>query len=86
MQSSAPGVRFTTTVDAFYIIAIERPTDSTFTIEGPVPVKQGDTMTMLGGSGEALTWRSTDSGIEIDIDQDELDSVSFAWAFKIAYS
>ena len=86
---STPGytnVRFTTTPDAFYIIALSEPSSGALTTPAPVPIAGNDTVTMLGGTGQALNWTVTDGVLSIEVDSDELAMVEYAWAFQVAYS
>lgn len=78
-------VRFTTTTDAFYIIAISKPTGG-LKVTAPVPIASTDVVTLLGGSGDALTWNSDNGVLTVAVGDDELNKVSLpAWAFKISY-
>lgn len=78
-------LRFTTTPDAFYIIALTRPSGSLKTSK-PVPILEGDVVTLLGGSGVVLGWRKEEQGLVIDVGEDELELVESAWAFRIQYA
>ena len=79
-------VRFTTTTDAFYIIAISRPAGSLDTA-APVPIIEGDQVTLLGGSGAHLAWSIDKKGIlHIDVSDEDLNEIDLpAWAFQITY-
>ncbi|KZV75904.1 glycoside hydrolase family 29 protein [Peniophora sp. CONT] len=79
-------VRFTTSPDAFYIIALTEPSDGALTTPAPVPILANDTVTMLGGTGKALNWTVDDGVLSIEVDSDELSKVQYAWAFQVAYS
>ncbi|KAL1705868.1 glycoside hydrolase family 29 protein [Schizophyllum commune] len=88
--SSAPAdgladVRVTTTVDAFCIIAVERPDGGLLRVRAPVPIKEGDTVTLLGGDGSELDWEIEEGILSISFEEDVLDRVRYAWAFKIEY-
>lgn len=85
-DSTLTDVRFTTTTDAFYIIAISKPTGG-LEITAPVPIAPGDQVTLLGGSGHALTWSSDNGKLTVQVSDDELNKLSLpAWAFKVAYA
>ena len=89
-SSSAPAegladVRFTTTVDAFYIITVERPTGGLLRVRAPVPIKEGDTVTLLGGDASELDWEIEEGILSITFEEDVLDRIRYAWAFKIEY-
>ncbi|KAJ3553679.1 hypothetical protein NM688_g3482 [Phlebia brevispora] len=79
-------VRFTTTADAFYIIAISRPTGSLKTA-APIPITGGDHVVLLGGPGNPLSWSVADAGVlSVDVSDAELDMVNLpTWAFEITY-
>jgi len=81
-------VRFTTTPDAFYILAISRPGSEGLKVTAPVPVVPGDRITLLGGSGNTLNWTVDKDGVlTVEVSDEELDLVSLpAWAFKIPYA
>ena len=79
-------VRFTTSPDAFYIIALTEPSDGALTTPAPVPIVANDTVTMLGGTGKALNWTVTDGVLSINVDSDELAMIDYAWAFEVKYS
>lgn len=78
-------LRFTTTPSAFYILALSRPSGGLKT-SAPVPILQGDVVTLLGGSGTQLNWYQTDGMLIVDVGDEELDLVEYAWAFKIQYA
>uniref|UniRef100_D8PTJ5 alpha-L-fucosidase n=1 Tax=Schizophyllum commune (strain H4-8 / FGSC 9210) TaxID=578458 RepID=D8PTJ5_SCHCM len=88
--SATPGVdfidvRFTTTVDAFYIIAVERPDGEFLRVRAPVPIKEGDTVTLLGADDSELEWAIEDGILSIAFKEDVLDRIRYAWAFKVEY-
>jgi alpha-L-fucosidase len=79
-------VHFTTAADAFYIIAVSTITGGSLRTPAPVPIAANDTVTMLGGTGNALNWTVTDGVLEIPVSDAELAMTDIAWAFKIAYA
>jgi len=82
---SFTNVRFTTTMDAFYIIALTRPSGG-LKVEAPVPIVPGDRVTLLGGSGAALNWSLNQGTLTVHVCDMELDMILLpAWAFKISY-
>lgn len=84
-DSTLTDVRFTTTVDAFYIIAISRPVAG-LRVTAPVPIVSGDQVTLLGGFGTALRWSIQNKTLAIEVSEEELDMVTLpAWAFKVSY-
>ena len=89
-SSSAPAdgladVRFTTTFGAFYIIAVQRPSGGLLRVRAPVPIKEGDTVTLLGGECSELDWEIKEGILSITFEEDVLDRIQYAWAFKIEY-
>lgn len=79
-------VRFTTTTDAFYIIALSKPSGG-LKVTAPVPIVSGDEVTLLGSSGDVLTWSSDNGTLTVQISDEDLDKVTLpAWAFKISYA
>lgn len=86
ISEGSTNVRFTTKPDAFYIIAISRPSNGILKTTAPVPIKEGDRVTLLGGNGDALKWSVTDETLTVEVDGDDLDKVPLpAWAFKVSY-
>ncbi|KAI0319261.1 glycoside hydrolase family 29 protein [Amylostereum chailletii] len=79
-------VRFTTSANAFYVIAVVQPDNGQLTTPAPVPITTGDTVTLLGGSGNALNWTVTDGIFTVPVSDDELNSVQYSWAFKVAFA
>lgn len=85
-SEGSTNIRFTTKPDAFYIIAISRPTNGTLTTTAPVPIKEGDKVTLLGGSGVALRWSLSDGVLTVEVGGNELDKIALpAWAFEVSY-
>lgn len=80
-------VRFTQTQDAFYVIALTKPTE-TFVVDVPVPILSGDTISMIGaGNGTLLDWSITsDKSFSITVPSALADAGKYAWAMKVNYS
>ncbi|GJJ15485.1 hypothetical protein Clacol_009763 [Clathrus columnatus] len=74
-------LRFTTTPLAFYITTLTLPTPS-FSIRSPVPILNGDEITLLGGSGEKLKFEVNDDEVIIYVSENEASLVKDAWAFE----
>ncbi|GGU26935.1 alpha-L-fucosidase [Streptomyces violascens] len=68
---------------AFYIHSLARP-GATLTVEAPVPIRAGDRVTMLG-YGRPLTWRTSGSGLVIDVPAAARAAGSHAWVFKVEW-
>lgn len=82
-----PHIRFTQTNDAFYIFTFEKPSNGTLFVEAPVPVLEGDKVTMLGSdSSVALGWsKDGDGHLTINAPETHVDLEGICWVFKIAY-
>uniref|UniRef100_A0AAU2UY42 alpha-L-fucosidase n=1 Tax=Streptomyces sp. NBC_00003 TaxID=2903608 RepID=A0AAU2UY42_9ACTN len=68
---------------AFYIHSLVKP-GATLTVEAPVPIRAGDRVTMLG-HGRPLTWRTSGSGLVIDVPATARAAGSHAWVFKVEW-
>ncbi|KAJ6192144.1 glycoside hydrolase superfamily [Bipolaris maydis] len=81
-----PNIRFTQTADAFYILAITKP-NTTLIIHSPVPYREGDNVTVVGGmNAGAIVPSYLDNGLlSLDIKNDIMEADEFAWVFKITY-
>ncbi|KAI1371639.1 glycoside hydrolase family 29 protein [Hypoxylon crocopeplum] len=88
-----PDVRFTQTNEAFYVLFLERPVvqDGVVEIAAPVPVLEGDEVSLLAvDGGENLAWSVTGQGsqtiLKIETADVLLDKEEFCWVFKIEYA
>ncbi|KAG8715678.1 hypothetical protein FRC09_016422 [Ceratobasidium sp. 395] len=81
-------LRFTTTPEAFYIIALDRPSTGVIKTHAPVPILEGDTVSLLGGSGRSLEWSvDGETGeLVVHVGEEEVGLVESAWAIKIKYA
>lgn len=70
--------------EAFYVSSLVRP-GSQLTVDAPVPIRDGDQVTMLGHRGGPLSWRRSGGGIVIDVPTAAANSGRYAWVFKIAW-
>ncbi|RDW72240.1 alpha-L-fucosidase [Coleophoma crateriformis] len=80
-------VRFTQTLDAFYIFLLEEPTE-TIMINSPVPYLAGDQITTIGGSlaGTAVTSKLLANGsLEIKVPKAIIAADKWTWVFKITF-
>ncbi|KAK7691888.1 hypothetical protein QCA50_005293 [Cerrena zonata] len=85
-STGSTNVRFTTKPDAFYIIALSRPENGVLRTSAPVPIIDGDTVHLLGGSGIELRWFIEDGMLGVEVDDNELDKLPVPiWAFKVLY-
>ncbi|MGW3206364.1 alpha-L-fucosidase [Streptomyces sp. NPDC001135] len=77
-------LRFTVRPDeAFYIHSLAAPGPK-LTVEAPVPVRAGDTVTMLGHD-RPLTWTVRRGALVIDVPEAARKAGSHAWVFKVAW-
>jgi alpha-L-fucosidase len=63
-----PNVRFTTIMDAFYILVLAKP-NATLAIEAPVPWVEDDEVRVVGGnmSGNVVPSRANGAGVVLNI-------------------
>jgi alpha-L-fucosidase len=84
--------RFLTTPKTFCVIAFNKPSDGKVTVDAGgvvLPIQKGDNVVLLGPSGNAqsLEWNIDGSGVlTIEVPQDQVDQVDYAWAFQVTYS
>ncbi|KAF8711892.1 Alpha-L-fucosidase, partial [Rhizoctonia solani] len=80
-------LRFTTTPEAFYIIALSRPQGGILKTLMPIPILEGDEVRLLGGSGKKLEWtrQGEEDGVVVQVGEEEIGLVEYAWAFKVEY-
>lgn len=90
-----PDVRFTQNDGAFYITFLEAPVVNEHgfvVIDAPVPIVEGDTVTLLGDNGcdRPLPWtvsttKEGSSNLAIKISEHDLAGDKYGWVFKVAY-
>jgi alpha-L-fucosidase len=69
--------------EAFYVTSLEEPGDQ-LVVDAPVPIRDGDRVTMLGYSG-SLQWTQRDDGkLVIDVPAAARAAGKWAWTFKIS--
>ncbi|ROW11961.1 hypothetical protein VPNG_05232 [Cytospora leucostoma] len=80
-------VRFTQTLDAFYITTLYAPNE-TLVLTSPVPYIVGDEITVVGGnlSGTVIPSELSNGNLTLTISEDVRDADEYAWVFKIAYA
>lgn len=83
-------VRFTTTPDAFYVLALAEPATGTVDLRHtPVPWAAGDRVTVVGGAlaGAPVAAESLDGGrgLRLHVTPAMWEADQWAWVFKIAY-
>ena len=79
-------LRFTIRPDqAFYLLSLAEP-GSTVTTGMPVPIRDGDLVTMLGHRGGPLHWtHNSTGGISIAVPDSARRAGQHVWTFKIAW-
>ncbi|CAN8103682.1 unnamed protein product [Discula destructiva] len=80
-------VRYTQTLDAFYIATLYPP-NNTLVLNSPVPYVSGDQVTVVGGnlSGTVVPSELLANGsLQLNISNEVRDADEFAWVFKISY-
>jgi alpha-L-fucosidase len=83
-------VRFTTTIDAFYVLVMNQ-VNSSLRLASPIPWTEGDQVTVVGGSlsGSVVPSRAAESDeqavVVFDISEEVQAADSWTWVFKIAY-
>lgn len=88
--ASPQEVRFTQTEEAFYILFLDEPAvsdEGLVVIDAPVPILDGDVVTMVGvdGVGE-LSWSTTeDGGLALNVSAESLALEEYCWVFKVSY-
>ncbi|HEY3716261.1 MAG TPA: alpha-L-fucosidase [Jatrophihabitantaceae bacterium] len=77
-------LRFTVAPNkAFYVTSLTQPGD-TVTVHSPVPIRPGDTISLLGYHGPALHWaKASDGSLAINVPAAARNSGQYAWVFKI---
>ncbi|KAK8069400.1 hypothetical protein PG994_006016 [Apiospora phragmitis] len=82
-------VRFTMTMDVFYISVLNQTIDGSVAIQNtPIPWVEGDHVTVVGGqmAGQSVGVESLgESGVRLNIPQAMWQADKWAWVFKIAY-
>ena len=69
---------------AFYLLSLTAP-GSTVHTSMPVPIRDGDRVTMLGYGGPLHWTRNPSGGITIDVPASAVDSGRYVWVFKVTW-
>ncbi|PWY77331.1 alpha-L-fucosidase [Aspergillus sclerotioniger CBS 115572] len=80
------GVRFTQSVNAFYLLFLAYPTETVYA-NAPVPLLPGDRVTVFGNEAETeVNWTGTPSqGFTFHIPDGAWEGEEFTWVLKIEY-
>ena len=82
MAELGEDLRFTIRPDeAFYIHSLARP-GARLTVQAPIPIRDGDKVTMLG-HGRPLTWTLSNGALVIDGPEAARRAEQHAWVFKV---
>ncbi|MFL5993750.1 MAG: alpha-L-fucosidase, partial [Streptomyces sp.] len=85
MAELGDDIRFTVRPDrAFYIHCLAQP-GSRLTVEAPVPIRNGDTVTMLGHD-RPLTWTLSKGALVIDVPAAARKAGQHVWVFKVKWN
>ncbi|RZQ60156.1 alpha-L-fucosidase [Amycolatopsis suaedae] len=68
--------------EAFYITSLEPP-GSQIVVDAPVPIRDGDRITMLGFPGHSLKWTKQGGKLMIDVPDAARAAGKWAWTFRI---
>ena len=87
VQAEEGNLRFTRTMEAFYILVLERPGSGVVEIRAPVPWMEGDKVTVLGGEMNGWVVRSERfrEGVRLRVPMKVWEADEFCWVFKITY-
>jgi alpha-L-fucosidase len=96
-QDPTGSFRFLTTPQTFCIVAFNKPTNGSVVVNAGgvvLPIQQGDAIRLLGPNSPAafsddggLEWRMEEDGVlTIDVPEDQVDQVDYAWAFQVSYA
>ena len=80
-------LRFTTTVDAFYILVLGEP-GAVVEVSSPVPWVEGDDVTVVGGLMNGTVVPSQKfgaAGVKLMLDEGVRKADEWCWVFKITY-
>lgn len=86
-EVAASNIRFTQTDDAFYILALSKPTNGTLFVEAPVPILDGDRITMVGPNNTTTLkwWKGFGGSLTIAFPQQYIGLDEHCWVFKVEY-
>ncbi|KAJ4302906.1 hypothetical protein N0V90_001797 [Kalmusia sp. IMI 367209] len=86
VRNTKTNIRFTQTDQALYILSLEKPRDGKLVCEAPIPVLEGDKVSLLGSDdGEELEWSFEGQLFTIFFEDSILDQNEHSWVFKVEY-
>ena len=73
-------------MDTFYILALNAP-NRTLVLNSPVPYREGDKVTVLGGNitGTVVPSQLSNGSLQLTIAKNSIAADEMAWVFKISY-
>jgi alpha-L-fucosidase len=80
-------IRFTTTLNAFYILSLVKP-DTSIVLDNPVPWVEGDSVTVVGGEKDGTVIPSeqlSNGSLRLNVSHEIADADQYTWVFKISY-
>lgn len=80
-------IRFTQTLDAFYILTLSKPND-TLVLNSPIPWIEGDQVTVVGGNQSGTVVPSSklaNGSVSLNISDEVKNADQYAWVFKISF-
>ncbi|OAG09233.1 alpha-L-fucosidase [Paraphaeosphaeria sporulosa] len=79
-------VRFTQTDDALYVTSLEEPVGGVLEVRAPVPILEGDQVSLLGvEDGEALEWSFDGDVFRVVLGDALVRRGKHAWVVKVEY-
>lgn len=81
-------LRFTQTVEAFYIVSLVEPGGGSLVVDSPVPWVEGDQVTVVGGNGSGVvvpSSKESNGSLVLDLSDEVVGADEFAWVFKIDF-
>ncbi|KAK5123125.1 hypothetical protein LTR85_003323 [Meristemomyces frigidus] len=87
-EVSESNIRFTQTNDAFYVLALDKPRNGSLFVDAPVPILDGDKVTMVGVNQTApLRWTKDDAAgsLTIAVPEHYIEMDQYCWVFKVEY-
>ena len=68
---------------AFYIISLDQPGDRLI-VEAPVPIRSGNTVSLLGYPGGPLAWSQSGGTLTVEVPKAAQRTGQYAWVFRIS--
>lgn len=86
VKNSRTNVRFTQTDEAFYILSFQKPQGGELVVEAPIPILEGDKVSIVGDSrDQELKWSFDGQVLTVLIEESTLEKIDHCWVFMIEY-